>query len=139
MRILCVFGAHQYGDATRGASLEASCFIPALREEGHEVSLFDSWIRGRYATLAELNGALLDAVVALRPDLLLSVVRDVELWSETLGAIRARGVRTLSWATDDTWKWRQVSRFILHDYDGMITTHEGALEDYRQHGARHVL
>jgi spore maturation protein CgeB len=138
MKILCVMAEHQYGDATRGLGLESSCFIPALREEGHEVRLFDALAQGKFHSYDELNIALLAEVEAWRPQLLLSVLLDVELWSETLAAIRRLGVRAISWATDDTWKWRKVSRYIAHDYDGMITTHEGALAAYRDIGVQQV-
>ena len=138
MKVLCVFGEYQYGDAMRGRSLEAACFIPALEAEGHEVRLFDSWMKGRFNSHKELNSALYELVNLWRPDVLLSVVMDVEIWSETLAAIRRLGVRAVSWGADDTWKWRQVSRFVAHDYDGMISTHAGAIAAYQEEGIRHV-
>jgi spore maturation protein CgeB len=139
VRVLCVFGEHQYGDPARGASLEAACFIPALRAEGHEVRLFDSWSRGRFAGAGDRNDALLAAAEAFAPELVLTVVIDVEVWSETLGLLRARGARTVTWCTDDTWKWRQTSRHIARDYDGVVTTHADAVALYRSIGAGSVL
>ncbi len=139
MRILCAFGEHQYGDAARGVSLESACFIPALRAEGHEVRLFDSWIRGRYASAGERNDALLAAIAEFAPELVLTVVMDTEIWSETLQLIRARGARTVTWCTDDTWKWRRTSRHIARDYDGVITTYADAAALYRAIGLERVL
>ena len=37
MRVLCVFGEHNYGDPNRGEGYEYANFVPALRRLGHEV------------------------------------------------------------------------------------------------------
>jgi len=63
MKILCVFGKHQYGDPSRGLSTEYTCFIPALHHLGHQVAHFESWNTRHYHDLAELNGKLRDGLV----------------------------------------------------------------------------
>jgi spore maturation protein CgeB len=139
MKILCAFGQYNYGDIKRGESPEYSAFIPALRNLGHEVRLVETWNRRAYADLVALNGALLDAVEDFRPDVLFSVQMNYEIWLETLELIRARGdVITLSWATDDSWKYREVSRFIAGAYDAMATTYEHVVHRYNADGFDHV-
>ncbi|MBL0919594.1 MAG: glycosyltransferase [Hydrogenophaga sp.] len=139
MKILCAFGQYNYGNAERGESPEYSAFLPALRNLGHEVRLVETWNRRAYADLASLNRALLDAVEDFRPDVLLSVQMNYEIWLETLELIRARGdVITLSWATDDSWKYREVSRFIAGSYDAMATTYDHVVAQYRADGIDHV-
>jgi spore maturation protein CgeB len=140
MKILCCFGQHQYGDPTRGTSLEYAAFVPALARLGHEVKLFDSWNRTRYTSLAELNQALLDAVNTYRPDVFFSVHMECELWLETLLTLRARGdVAMVSWAADDSWKYRQVSRFIGKAYHAMATTYDYRVADYVRDCIPHVI
>ena len=50
MRILCVFGRHNYGDPARGEGVEYTHFLPALRTLGHEVEFFESFSRRRMRT-----------------------------------------------------------------------------------------
>ena len=88
MRILCVWGRHNYGDATRGESYEYANFLPALEALGHSVSLFDSWDRSRYASFAELNRALVQSAREARPELILTVLLGYEIWLETLDYLR---------------------------------------------------
>jgi spore maturation protein CgeB len=140
MKILCAFGQYNYGNVERGESPEYSAFLPALRNLGHQVRLVETWDRRSYTDLASLNLSLLDAVEDFRPDILLSVQMNYELWLETLELIKARGdVVTLSWATDDSWKYREVSRFIASAYDAMATTYEHVMDQYKADGIDHVI
>ena len=70
--------------------------------------------------------------------MLLAVQRDCEIWTETLDAIRGRGIITISWTTDDSWKYREVSRFIGHHYDLITTTYDYAVAQYHRDGIQHV-
>jgi spore maturation protein CgeB len=126
MRILCVFGRYNYGDASRGEGYEYSNFLPALRALGHEVQHFESWDRGAHEDFAALNTALLDTVDASRPELVLCVLMSYETWIESLAAIRQRGVAVLSWGTDDSWRYEQLSRLIAPHVDLWATTSAAA-------------
>jgi spore maturation protein CgeB len=140
MKVLCVFGKHQYGDASRGLGTEYTTFIPALERLGYEVVHFDSWELNLYPSYAELNQALLATVEKERPDIMLTVQMHYELWLETLQTIQARGdVATISWTTDDSWKYREVSRFIGNSYHAMTTTYADCLSQYHQDGIKQVL
>lgn len=122
MRILCVFGKHNYGDPARGQGYEYSNFLPALRNLGHEVEVFDSFSRAIYADFADLNRALLDSVERFRPDLVFCVLMGYEVWLETLSLIRKSGVRLVNWGTDDSWKYDQFSHFVSPAFDLWVTT-----------------
>lgn len=140
MRVLCVFGEHQYGDPLRGEGTEYSAFIPALHRLGHEVLHFESWNKAAYKDIAELNAKLLVAVESFRPDVMLTVHMEYEIWIETLEMIRARGdVATISWATDDSWKYREVSRFVGGAYHAMTTTYDYVIPRYHADGVENVL
>jgi spore maturation protein CgeB len=124
-----VFGRHAYGDPARGEGYEHANFIPALQALGHEVSLFDSFDRGAYRDFADLNRRLIETVVAVRPDLLFCVLMHYEVWSETLDLIRsATPAALLNWGTDDSWKFRQFSRFIAPHFDLYATTDAAAFQ-----------
>lgn len=140
MKVLCAFGRHNYGDPARGESPEYSAFLPALRNLGHEVQHFESWDRRNFRDLADLNSALLDATETYRPDVFFSVQLNYEIWLETLNIIQARGdIATVSWATDDSWKYREVSRFIGSAYDAMATTYDYVVDQYKGDGIEQVL
>lgn len=133
MRILCVWGRHNYGDAARGESYEYANFLPALEALGHSVSLFDSWDRSRYASFAELNRALVQSAREADPDLILTVLLGYEIWLETLDYLRGSlSVPVLNWGTDDSWKYAQFSRYVAGHVDCYATTSSQALE----HAAR---
>lgn len=140
MKVLCVFGKHQYGDPERGMGTEYAAFVPALARLGHEVIHFDSWEKHKFADYAELNQALLDVVDRTRPNVMLTVQRNYELWLETLQLIQARGdVATISWTTDDSWKYQEVSRFIGTAYHAITTTYAHCVVQYHQDGIPNVL
>jgi spore maturation protein CgeB len=140
MKILCVLGKHQYGRPALGAGTEYTAFTSALRRLGHDVSHFESWDRSVHANYAELNKNLLARVVREKPDVLLAVQKDCEIWTETLDAIwELRTTSTVAWTTDDSWKYREVSRFIGRHYDVITTTYEDAIPRYWRDGIQAVL
>jgi spore maturation protein CgeB len=132
MKVLLVMGEYQYGDHSRGPGTESVAFRGALNALGHEVHLFDSWDRSLYDNYAELNRTLIGTVARLRPDILLSVHMNYEVWTETIDHVRNKfGVLTITWATDDTWKYVQTSRFLGSHYDVIVTTYEHLLPRYQ--------
>lgn len=140
MRILCVFGRYQYGSIARGESTEYFSFVPALSALGHEVHLFDSWDKSAFRNYAELNSALVEQCRCIKPDVILWVALTVEVWLETLDFIRNElSIRIIHWAPDDSWKFRQQSRFIASYMDLCVTTYPEFLERYRSLGATAVV
>jgi spore maturation protein CgeB len=132
MNILIVLGEHQYGNPELGVGTEYAAFTSALRRLGHTVFHFESWNRTLYQTHADSNRMLLELVAKEPPDVLLSVQRDCEIWLETLEAIAYRGdVATISWTTDDSWKYERTSRYIGPSYSAMTTTYESMIQRYR--------
>ena len=139
MRILCALGKYQYGDPVRGLSTEYAAFIPALKNLGHDVAHFELWDRSRYSDYNALNQLLLTTIEQERPDVLLTVQLQYEIFIETLEIIRKRGdVMTICWTTDDSWKYRQVSRFIGRYYHVMTTTYPDVIRNYHQDHISHV-
>ncbi|MBK5275239.1 MAG: glycosyltransferase [Desulfuromonadales bacterium] len=140
MKILCVLGKHQYGVPSRGLGIEYDSFIPALRSLGHEVIHFESLDKSYYANFIELNRSLIHIVEEERPDIMLTVQMHYEIWIETLQIIREEfDVATVSWTTDDSWKFREVSRFIGKYYQAMTTTYPDMIQEYHRDGIQHVM
>ena len=140
MRVLCVWGRHNYGDPMRGESYEYVSFLPALRALGHEVAFFEAWNRRSHADFADLNCKLLSVVEEVRPDMVFTVLLSYEVWLETLDLIRGTlGCPVLNWGTDDSWKYAQFSRFVAPHVDRYATTYESALERFRAGGIRNVV
>jgi spore maturation protein CgeB len=140
MNILCVLGRHQYGDPARGEGIEYGSFIPALRRLGHDVGHFDSLDLARRADLSKLNSDLLCEVDRDKPDVLLVVHHEHEIWTETLDILRCRrGPALICWTTDDSWKYREFSRFVGRHYHAMTTTYPDCVEKYHRDGIRSVL
>ena len=140
MKILCALGKYQYGDRSRGLGTEYVAFIPALKKLGHEVFHFEIWNRSQFRDFAELNLNLLKTVQKIQPDVLLTVPMHYEIWLETLEAIR-RGSQTITvcWTTDDSWKYREFSRFIGNAYHIITTTYPEMIFKYKKDGIRGVM
>lgn len=139
MHVLLACGKFQYGDSSRGLGTEYTAFTRALRELGHDVTHFELWDRGAYQDFRALNLALVDAVDAVKPDILLAVPLHYEIWNETLYRIRGKeNVVTICWTTDDSWKYREVSRFVGKAYDVMTTTYPDIVCRYRADGIQNV-
>lgn len=133
MKILCVFGQHNYGNPERGLSYEYANFIPALKNLKHEVVHFESWNRDRYANFADLNQAFLEAVERVRPDIIFCVLMHYELWLEVLETVRTRCPATLvHWGTDDSWKYEQFSRWVAPAFHLHATTAPDVIEKAQQ-------
>lgn len=140
MIILCVFSKYQYGDPSRGISTEYAAFIPAFRKLGYDVVHFDSWNKSNgFNNYAELNKALLEAVDSVNPDVVFTVQRDYEIWLETIQIIKFGGAATISWTTDDSWKYREVSRFVGSAYHSMTTTYSSCIPMYYKDNIKNVL
>ena len=71
---------------------------------------------------------------------MLAVQLNYEIWTETLKIIRDHStVATICWTTDDSWKYREVSRFIGKAYHAMTTTYPETIPLYHRDGIFNVL
>jgi len=140
MRILFITGCDSYGDAKRGEAYEHQNFLPALRRLGHEVEVLDSLQRSDYPSFIELNRAVLKKVEEWSPDLVIYVPVLYEIWTETWDILRRCGTTaTMSWASDDSWKYLQSSRFLAKHFDACATTYSDKVAKYHHDGYNRVL
>lgn len=139
MKILCAFSKYNYGDSALGLGIEYVAFTGALERMGHEVLHIDTADRRAYPTAAVLNRALFHAVLDHQPNVLLTVQKDCEIWIETLKAIRtASKTKTITWTTDDSFKFSKVSQFIGRHYDLITTTYDYRVDCYHAKGIYNV-
>jgi len=135
LKILCIFGEHNYGDPERGLGYEYSNFLPALNNLGHEVLFFESLDKSKYSDYADMNRQLLQVVEAENLDLIFCVLMTYEIWLETLQLIRdGSDAALIHWATDDSWKYEQASRFLAPMFDVHATTYPSAMEKAERDG-----
>jgi spore maturation protein CgeB len=140
VRILCVFGEHNYGDPERGLSYEYANFIPTLSRLGHDVSFFESWNRGIYKDFSDLNRQFLEEVQKEKPDIIFCVLLGYEIWLETFDLVRKNcSAIIINWSTDDSWKYEQFSRFVAPAFDIYATTYLPAAAKSRKDGHRNFV
>jgi spore maturation protein CgeB len=140
MKILCVFGESAYGDATRGDSYEKANFVDSFRRLGHDVSLFDSLSRNEDSDFGALNLRFLRHLDDYRPDLVFTALMSYEIWTETLDIVRAGSPAIIvNWGTDDSWKFDQVSRFLIPHLDFHVTTDRDAATRAKRAGFKNVV
>jgi spore maturation protein CgeB len=139
MRVLCVFGEHNYGDPKRGQSYEYRNFLPAFRRLGHETLFFECWNRSLYRDFRLMNRALLETVQQHRPDVIFALLMNYEIWTETWDILRRAGIAaTANWAADDSWKYRQFSRLVAPHFHAFATTYADIYQRYQADGMSHV-
>jgi len=128
MKVLCIFGRHNYGNPDRGQGYEYTNFVPALHNLGHEVVFFESLNKLAYTDFADLNRTLLDMVQKEQPDVIFCVLMGYEIWLETFELLRQGcNAALIQWATDDSWKYEQFSKFIAPVFDIYATTYASAM------------
>lgn len=139
MKILCLFSKYQYGRPEQGIGIEYAALMPALERLGHEVIHFETWHKAEHEDYLELNLRLLEVVERERPEIVFAVQVHYEIWTEVLDTLRARGDTILiNWATDDSWKYPQFSRFIAPHYHAIATTYPDKIADYHRDGHDNV-
>ncbi|HWF65770.1 MAG TPA: glycosyltransferase [Acidobacteriaceae bacterium] len=135
MKVLCAFSQYNYGVKGRGISIEYEAFVPAIRNLGHEVLFLDTWDSESLPNYDALNRALGEQARQFQPDVVFTVQRDYEIWTETLQKLAHEGGAALAtWTTDDSFKFFKVSRFIGGYYDAISTTYDYRLPDYKAAG-----
>ena len=140
MKILCVFGEHNYGDPNRGQGYEYTNFLPSFRRLGYDVVFFESFSRQAYTDFCDLNRQLIRTATACQPDLIFCVLQGYEVWTETLTILKAvTNAVIINWATDDSWKYDQFSRFVIPYFDIYATTYPEAQIKAQKAGHQNVI
>jgi len=140
MKVLCIFGQHNYGDPKRGLGYEYTNFFPALKNLGHKVLFFESLDKSCYNDFSDMNRQLLQTVEQEKPELIFFVLVTYEIWLETLQLIReGSDAALIHWATDDSWKYEQFSRFMAPAFDIYATTYPSAIHKAEADGHKNFI
>jgi spore maturation protein CgeB len=132
MKILCVFGRHNYGNPKRGLGYEYANFFPAFERLEHDVVFFESLNKSCYTDFSDMNRQLLEMVEQEKPDIIFCVFMTYEIWLETLELIReGSDAALIHWGPDDSWKYEQFSRYMAPSFDLYVTTYLSAIEKAR--------
>lgn len=87
-------------------------------------------------TTTDPSGALIDLASSLRPDLILAL-DGMALPLDQMDAIRALGIRTAVWLTDDPY-YTDVTLGMATHFDYIFTLERNCVELYRSQGAAQV-
>lgn len=133
MKVLCAFGKHQYGDSSRGLSTEYFSFYKSLKALGHDVKIVDIWNKSLYADSIDLNESLVKECIEFDPDIIFASLLLFEVWMETFDYVKQKTGSTLvHWCSDDSWKYKQQSKFISKHFDYMVSTYPEFEEQYKK-------
>src|SRR5262245_37290699 len=95
VRIIAAVPPFAYGDPRRGHSLEYVSFIPALRELGHDVTVFDTLDTS--FSIGERSRKLLELVHHVQAEVVFSMLLWHEVPADTLDAVRRAGAVVVNW------------------------------------------
>lgn len=140
LRILFLAHKDDYGNATRGLSIEENYFFHSLYEMGYELIRFDFAEIMREYGRKRMNEMLMETVYRYAPDLLFSILFKKEVEPDTIRKISSQGrTVTMNWFCDDLWRFEEFSQYYAPCFHWVITTAASALSKYREAGVRNVI
>jgi spore maturation protein CgeB len=134
--VLAVLLQWDYGQQSRGESLEKVCFFPALLAtvERVEVLWYDALLNDREV----LQHSLLELVNRLKPDLVFFLPLAEEFSTVYLREL-SRHTPTFSWFGDDQWRFDSYSYRYAPCYSYVSTTDPWSMKKYAAIGIQPVL
>ncbi len=137
MRILAPVLRYDYGDPSRGDSLEKEAFIPAIASVA---TVFPFWLEdnGFPNDLEGLQQAIVAEAERLDPDLVFFILMRDEVRISTIETLSKRW-RTANWFADDQWRFESFTRNIAPKLTYPITVDKYSLPDYRAIGCKKVI
>lgn len=137
MRILAPVLRYDYGDPTRGDSLEKVTFIPAM---AMVATIFPFWLEdhGFPNDLEGLQQAIIKEAERLDPDLVFFILMRDEVRKTTIETLSKRW-RTANWFADDQWRFENFTQNIAPKLTYPITVDKYSLPNYRTIGCNKVI
>jgi spore maturation protein CgeB len=140
VKILYVAPRYDYGDPSRGSSLEHNTFYDCLRHMGHQILYVDSLSEFQERGRASLCRKLRDIAGSERPDLLFCVLFKDELDIDVISHIsRQSDTVTFNWFCDDHWRFEGFSRHWAPAFNFVATTARDAPAKYAAIGYHNVV
>lgn len=136
MKIVPVFLRYDYGQKSRGDSLEYQGFIPALEQIFDEVHPF--WFDNLLNEKDKLQDKLIQFVDEIRPDIVFFILMKNEFTFETLDYLKNKYV-TMNWFCDDQWRFENFTRFFAPHFTCSVTTDKFSVDKYKNIGYDNVI
>lgn len=140
MRILYVAMTDDYGDPSRGPSLEHTNFRSALDGMGHDVVQFDFMRRKAAVGKRALNDELIELAGDAQADVSFFFLFTDEIMPETIKEVgRRTGAPTINWFADDQWRFEGFTRHYAPSFDWSVTTDADSIPKYHAIGCTNVI
>ncbi|MCD4820807.1 MAG: glycosyltransferase [Methanococcoides sp.] len=136
MKIVPVFLRYDYGQKSRGNSLEFQGFYPALKQISDEVYPF--WFDEFLGDKEKLQERLIEFVEETDPDIVFFILMKDEFTPETLDYLKSKCI-TMNWFCDDQWRFDSFTKFFAPHFTYSITTDKFAVEKYKSIGYENVI
>ena len=135
-KILTVLMQWDYGDKSRGVSMEKTYFHDNLRKLAANVEPF--WYDEYLNDLPRLQKLVLEKAAAYGPDLIYFMPSEHQFSVETLDLLKKRWP-TCVWFGDDTWRFDSYSSKLAPHFSFVATTDPYSVEKYRKLGVEPIL
>lgn len=136
MKVVPVFLRYDYGIKSRGESLEARGFYPALQQIADEVHPF--WFDEYLDNRDELQKKLIEFVDHIEPDIVFFILMNDEFSFETLNYLRKK-YTTINWFCDDQWRFDDFTKYYAPHFTYSVTTDKFALNKYKDIEYKNVI
>ena len=136
MKILAAFFQYDYGDKTRGESLERNSIVPSL---GTYCEVVPFWLEdhGYPAEKRRLQVELLKQAEETDPDFILFVLMRDEIDTDTLVSL-GKHWKTANWFVDDLWRFDNFSSKMALFFSHIITIDKYSVPGYSKLGCKNV-
>jgi spore maturation protein CgeB len=137
-RVMCVLPKYSFGDKNREYSTEYQSFYYSLKKKFKKFYYFNS-LKPRNSRDA-LNSSLLKECEKFKPDCIFFSIAFNEIYIETLIKIKKKNrVLLLNWCSDDSWRYKEHTRFFSNYFDYMVTTDLDVHKKYKESGVKSIL
>lgn len=134
--VLAVLLQWDYGQPSRGVSIEKSCFFPALQQLVERVEPL--WYDDYLTNTGPLQELVIRRARELQPDLMFFIPYSDQLNVETLDALKKIS-QTYCWFGDDQWRFDTFSARYAPHFTCVSTTDIWSVPKYRKLGIEPIL
>ncbi|WP_321429467.1 glycosyltransferase [uncultured Methanolobus sp.] len=136
MKIVPVFLRYDYGQKSRGESLDVQGFYPAFKRICDEVYPF--WFDEYLGEKEKLQEKLIEFIDNVKPDIVFFILMKNEFTFETLDYLKSK-YTTINWFCDDQWRFDTFTKNFAPHFAYSITTDKFSLEKYKGIGYENVI
>lgn len=130
MTLLPLLFRYNYGIPSRGLSLEAAVFLPALKQVIDTLDPFWLEEHGFPDNLDNLQSQILAHVAETKPDAVFMILMKDEIAPSTLQVLSKQCV-TINWFCDDQWRFESFSCQVAQHIHWAITTDKYSMPKYQ--------